>query len=248
MAYEAQGVTFDGTNDFIDHGTLTGIADSKLFSGALWVRFNVATGPDIIGRSEGNNWIVIYDADETIAIRGENAAGTKILDIATSAILDTDWHHVMWSVDLADTGKRHLYVDDASDLTVNTYTDDTIDFTQAGHMIGRNAVGGNLLNGDLGDPWLAPDQYIDLSIEANRRKFIGPNGGAVDLGSDGSTPTGTAPIMFFSGATVDWHTNKGTGGGFTETGALTDAATNPPTEPDAGNPAYYYTNMQAGMQ
>jgi hypothetical protein len=235
MAYEAQGVTFDGTSDFIDTGTLTGIADSKLFCGSVRIRFNVATGPDIIGRSEGNNWIVIYDADETIAIRGENAAGTKILDIATSAILDTDWHHIMWAVDLADTAKRHLWVDDVSDLTVNTYTNDTIDFTQAGHMIGRNAVGGNLLNGDLADLWIAPDQYIDLSIEANRRKFIGPNGGTVDLGlaSNGDIPTGTAPIMFFSGATVDWHTNKGTGGGFTETGALTDAATNPPTEPDA---------------
>src|SRR3546814_7073174 len=46
--------------------------------------------------------------------------------------------------------------------------------------------------------------------------------------ADGSTPTGSAPLVFLSGATASWHTNKGTGGGFTENGALTDAATDPP--------------------
>lgn len=47
----------------------------------------------------------------------------------------------------------------------------------------------------------------------------------------GGNPTGTDPLVFFSGATASWHTNQGSGGGFTENGALTDAATNPPSEP-----------------
>ena len=70
-------------------------------------------------------------------------------------------------------------------------------------------------------------EYLDISVENNRRKFIDADGFPVDLGSDGSTPTGIAAIMFFSGATVSWHTNDGSGGGFTENGALTDAATSP---------------------
>src|SRR3546814_17811034 len=82
---------------------------------------------------------------------------------------------------------------------------------------------------DGADLWLDPGTYIDLSVTANRRKFVGSGAAtSVDLGADGSTPTGTAPLVFLSGATADWHTNKGAGGGFTENGALTDAATDPP--------------------
>ncbi len=44
----------------------------------------------------------------------------------------------------------------------------------------------------------------------------------------GSDPKRTKPsIMFFSGVTSTWHTNDGTGGSFTENGALTDCATDP---------------------
>jgi len=71
------------------------------------------------------------------------------------------------------------------------------------------------------------NEFVDLSIEANRRKFIDAIGKPVDLGVDGSTPTGTAPLIFLSGTTIDWHTNKGSGGGFTEVGALTTATTSP---------------------
>lgn len=231
MAYEAQGVTFDGTNDYLSGADTSGATDNKLFSCSFWIRMNVATGPDRVWDGNGRGEIT-YTASETFAIRGDNAGGTKILDLTTSVIADTNWHHVMASVDMADTGKRHLYVDDVSDITVNTYTDDTLDHSVSDNFIGISSALTNPLDGDLADFWIAPGQYIDLSVLANRRKFIGPNGGAVDLGSDGSTPTGTAPLFFLSGATATWHTNKGTAGGFTETGALTDAATNPPAEPD----------------
>ena len=84
--------------------------------------------------------------------------------------------------------------------------------------------GSNKFNGDLADFWLDPGTYIDLSDPANRRKFRDASGNPVYLGADGSKPTGTAPDIFLSGNTEDWHTNKGTGGGFTENGALTDSA------------------------
>jgi hypothetical protein len=53
-------------------------------------------------------------------------------------------------------------------------------------------------------------------------------GAPVSLGADGSTPTGTAPIIFLSGATSSWETNKGSGGGFTENGGLTQSPDDPP--------------------
>lgn len=248
MAYEAQGVNFDGTNDDLERGAdLTGNADSKLFSGSLWFKI-AASNNRVIAQNPGNGYEVKWTASDVLTIRGENAAGTDIFDINVGTVTDTtSWHHLMWSIDLSDTAKRHAYLDDVDSLVVALYNDDTIEFTATNHFIGQNSAGGNRYSGDLADVWLAPGQFIDLSVTANRRKFIGPNGGAVDLGSDGSTPTGTAPLMFFSGATATWHTNDGTGGGFTENGALTDAATNPPTEPGAAPPKGSLMMMGIGI-
>ena len=73
----------------------------------------------------------------------------------------------------------------------------------------------------IADFYFNPTTYIDLSVTANRRKFISASLHPVDRGATGSIPTGTAPIMYQSGAVASWQTNKGTGGGFTLTGALT---------------------------
>ena len=72
--------------------------------------------------------------------------------------------------------------------------------------------------GDLGDLWFEDGLYIDLSVEANLRKFIGAYGNPVDLGADGSTPNTTAPIVYLGRDIATFHTNLGTGGGFTLVG------------------------------
>ena len=134
----------------------------------------------------------------------------------------------MGSFDMSDTGKRWLYVNDVSDLaTINTYTDDVIDFTVADWAIGANPDGNNKLVGDLAELWFAPGVYIDLSVVANRRKFRTAAGKPAYLGPTGAIPTGTAPLIYMSGATASWESNNGTGGGFTEHGALADASISP---------------------
>ena len=77
-----------------------------------------------------------------------------------------------------------------------------------------------------------PAEYVDLSNAANLKKFY--NGGPVDFGSDGSTPTGTSPIMFVNrtatGAVTDFDTNAGTGGSIgSKTGTLTASSNIPST-------------------
>ena len=226
--YAANGVNFDGSNDYLTRGAdLTGVADSKLWSGSVWFKRGTTGADQFLYWAEQGKPNVIFNVDNTLSIIGFPVSGGKILDIHTSAITDTaSWHHVMWAVDMVDTAKRHLYVDGVSDLTVITYTNDIIDFSRNDHAIGAKTGSGTKYNGCLADFWLALAQYIDLSVASNRLKFYNA-GNPVDLGSDGSTPTGAAPIMFFSGATATWHTNDGSGGGFTENGALTDCADSP---------------------
>ncbi len=230
--YAANGVNFDGANDYLTRGAdLTGAADSKLWSGSVWFK-RAATGSMALYAGTSDRPFIQFrgsGGDHTIQITARSAGGSAILNIESSAITDTtSWHHIMWAVDMADEAtKSHLYVDGVSDLTVNTYTDDTIDFSRTGHTIGAKANAGSKYDGCLADFWLAFAQYIDLSVAANREKFRSAAGSPVNLGGDGSNPTGTAAIMFFSGATAAWETNKGTGGGFTENGALSDCASDP---------------------
>lgn len=78
--------------------------------------------------------------------------------------------------------------------------------------------------------------FVDLSQEANRRKFISASGGALYLGADGTGAFGVQPVVFLTvtggGAanTADtFAQNNGNGGAFAETnGPLTLSVSSPP--------------------
>ncbi len=119
-----------------------------------------------------------------------------------------------------------MYIDDVDvSTTISTLIDDTLDFSGQWHIFQNGSDG---WTGSTADVWI-DDTYIDISVEANRRKFINASGNPVYLGADGSLPTGSAPDIFLSGNTEAWHINRGTGGGFFEVGELTTAASTPYT-------------------
>jgi hypothetical protein len=63
--------------------------------------------------------------------------------------------------------------------------------------------------------WFDTEQFIDITIEANRRKFIDANQMPVALGPDGSLPTGTAPQVYLDNPLSTFHRNRGTSVDFT---------------------------------
>jgi hypothetical protein len=203
---------------------LTGAADSKLLTFAAWVYINTGLGGRLIssvttlGGGNPGTRAVLGGADNRFNIVGHNSAGAEICNIASSVIPFGEWTHVMGSIDLSDTAKRHIYVNGEEDLaSVGTYTNDIMDFTMADWGIGGypNRSFANILNGAIADLWFQPGVYIDLSDANNRRLFLRPDGNPVNMGADGSHVTGSAPLVFLSGDLATWHTNKGTGGGFT---------------------------------
>jgi hypothetical protein len=59
--------------------------------------------------------------------------------------------------------------------------------------------------------------FVDLSVAANRRKFISDLGGAPSLGADGSVPLNASPPVFLSAASGNpdqFAANNGRGGAF----------------------------------
>jgi hypothetical protein len=126
---------------------------------------------------------------------------------------------------MATAGARHIYVDDVSNLAVTTFTDDTIDYDDNDFIVGaENTAGTNRWNGCLSEVFFHTS-YLDITVEANRRKFRTSGGKPASLGADGSTPLGVQPLLYAPSGNPG--TNLGSGGNFTVTGTLDAASTSP---------------------
>lgn len=239
--YEPNAVIFDGTNDYLRHATaLTGVTDGTSFSCALAVRRGATSGTGVFPRIAGaqasaggsTRWSIGFQPSnhattpDSFYVEGKNSSNTTICLFYSSIGVTTlnVWTVILASYDLTDVAKRHLYIDDVDRFgTVTAYTAATnVVFSAPFTSIGGNEGGSQKVNGQIADLWIDFNRYVDFSVASNRRLFFASNGKLVNKGTTGNTPFGTAPEIFLSGLTADWHTNKGTGGGFTEIGALTD--------------------------
>lgn len=230
-------VDFDGTNDYLTRGAgLTGAADSKQGTFSAWFRFDGGDGNSFIVFSSdttlgggGVRFFVQRTSAHQFAISGRNSAGGTILSIATTAgtyAASSTWLNVLVSWDLATAGARHIYINDVSDLTQTTFTNDTMDHTLADWSVGATAGGSSKLDGCLAELFFHT-AYIDLSNSTNRRKFITATGKPESLGSDGSLPLGVQPLIYLNNPAASFGTNKGTGGNFTINGTLDAASSSP---------------------
>jgi hypothetical protein len=236
--YFCDSADFDGTNDYMTTGAgLTGIADGKQGTFSAWLRIDGGDGTTLRifqtpPRSPAVHLIINRTSLNVFSVGAANSAHTSILSIQTAGtyVAGTSWIHLLASWDLATVGARHIYVNDVSDLSVTTFTNDTIDYTETDWAIGARTDGANPWNGCIAEFWFTTT-YIDISSAANRRKFIGADGKPVSLGADGSAPTGTAPLVYQriakGAAASTFATNLGSGGNFTITGSLDVGSTSP---------------------
>ena len=232
VAFVANAVDYDGTNDTLLRGSdLTGNADSKVGTFSAWVRLDGSNASQLrITATVGNTFIVRRLSDNTFGIQLENPAGTPILTLVSSTTYTSGatWLHITSAWDLS-VPVAHLFISDADDEAGgSTETDDTIDYTASDWAIGSNGGGGGQRwDGCMSEVYINTAEFLDISVEANRRKFIDASGKAVSLGSDGSLPTGTAPIVYLNGDSTNFEINQGDGGDFSVTGALDDCSTSP---------------------
>lgn len=233
---KVESADFDGTNDYMLRGAgLTGLSDGKTGILSFWYRIDGGdgTGRAILQNNQATSTgtRIVHIGTNVINIIGVNSAGSQIMQLNTSAkTASATWLHVLASWDVS-TGSLNLYVNDVSDSVTPSSSDDTIDYTYTNWSIGATVTGTSKQNGCLAEFYFAPNQYLDFSITDNRRKFISADGKPVNLGIDGSLPTGTAPIVFFhldpAEAPADFATNRGTGGSFSITGTLTAGSSSP---------------------
>jgi hypothetical protein len=229
---------FDGANDFMARGaSLDGIVDSKLGIFSAWVRLDGGDGANItmlaINDGATLDFRIERRSTNVFAVIAENAAGTNVVVIETSATYTASatWLHVLMSWDVSLGGLGNLYINDVSDRATSVFDDDTLDYTKTNCFVGAHDATTRRFNGCLADLYFAPGQYLDFALVANRRKFISAGGRPVHLGTTGALPTGTAPSVYFhlddGEAVANFATNRGTGGNFTITGTLDTGSTSP---------------------
>jgi len=232
--FPVNAVNFDGSNDRLQRaGDLTGVVNGDKFLASLW--FNMAGSDGVLQNFIANGTLgyrITRTAANRLLVRLRTSVPTNLWDFESTATFtvatNPGWNHLLVTANLVASPVAHIFVNDAvlagTEATAPTTGD--ISWSAGNHFIGIDDSGLARYDGDLSELYFT-DEFLDISVESNRRKFIDGDGFPVDVGSDGSLPTGTAPLVFFNGPTDTWHTNEGSGGGFTENGALTDALTSP---------------------
>jgi len=237
-------VNFDGTNDYLRRdAALTGASDNKLLTFSMWLYKVTADNYNTYMNGDNNNKGITFHTRGANSSRydnfmiGYNSAGTAVLGSDDDAFWNShlnEWVHIMCSLDLSDTGKRHFYINGAARTqSWANYTNDTMYWEAPYWTLFARSLSpfGSKHNGDAAEMYIT-NEYIDLSVQANREKFISGTGtGAtpVDLGTDGSCVTGTTPLIYFSGTASTWNngTNSGSGGDFVMNGSVTDSGNEP---------------------
>jgi hypothetical protein len=235
----ADAADFDGTNDYMARGgDLTGIVNGKSGILSFWYRVDGGDGGNriVIGDQASGRFWLRHSTGNLLTLYGYSPTGSESIALFSNTAYTTSasWLHVLMSWDLATT-TTYLYINDVSDKSASSRSANLdIDYTLSADLrIGAQPSGAEKINGCLAEFYFSPGNYLDLSIKANRRRFITADGKPAQLGIDGSVPTGTAPILYLhldNGEAVEnFATNRGTGGNFTITGTL-DAASTSPTD------------------
>lgn len=219
----------DGSSDYLSRATApTGIADGKAFTFACVLNpdTHVSAGGYIISFADSTNrkFDLLYDRDgKYLTVKATNSSNVDVLSFTTEpGSIPTGRNCVVSiSIDLADTGKRHINVNGIiASASWNTYTNDVIDFTGYAtprYRIGSSPTASSFFGGRLGNVFF-DTRYIDLSQPDNLAKFVtgtGIDAKPVDLGANGEKPFGTPPLIYLTMYGNNAGKNYGTGGDFT---------------------------------
>jgi hypothetical protein len=215
--YNAPYSDLDGSADYLERTSVTGMADASTFTFACSFILDVTTN-SYIAQCGGNEFAVRVQSGQLRLLcyaTGSVLLVNATVDITGGFVVGRNYV-VTISLNTTNGSQRHVYVNgQAATVTWSTYTSGLIQFAQT-WRIGRAATT-PYFNGRLGALWFNTS-YIDLSVAANLAKFVtatGIDAKPVDLGATGELPTGTSPLIYLPMYGNNAGKNYGTGGDFT---------------------------------
>jgi hypothetical protein len=226
FAYTA--ATLNGSNQYFNRGAnFTSIADSKLGMVSFWINFNASSDGNFLPIVYGDGTHRIFKQGDVLSVQFNNGS-TYQVNATTGSNTYTSangWIHFISAWDASDVTKTKIYVNGSDVTSAGGQTNSNIDYTEPSDWgVCALAGGGIPFACCISELYFAAGQWLDLTNSANVQKFRTAGGKPVSLGSDGSTPTGSAPTLYFH---VYTGTNAGTGGNLTLNNGPLTACTAP---------------------
>lgn len=202
-------------------GALTGVSDSPLGTASYWFQCESPNVPRLFNTPTSGGI-------SPVTIDLEDATGTNYVSVNLSLVLpqacDGFYHNLIVSWDTNHTaGSRIVQVAYDGTLQTTTTFDGgsaafAVDWTSAGFDVAiGHAIGAGSPPSFIGEVYVTIGERLDLSDSTNIDKFIS-GGLPVNLGSNGSTPTGNQPAIYMTGGPVAFSANNGSGGAFADLG------------------------------
>lgn len=211
---------------------------SGLLTYSFWVKFNDGDGTDqtiftvyyqgsdynYVRRNSSNK--LTFGGTNLISSRTNERTNSETVS-SVSVTVSSGWTHVLCALDTNNGSNSRLYINGVRDTALDTsnfgshFPGEEWPIFRYGAgsntpsvNIGFHPAYGQYLKGELAELWIKEGFYTDTS------KFIA-NSSSIDLGIDGSNPTGTKPdIYMFKNSGADWGKNAGSGGSFAVYGEL----------------------------
>jgi hypothetical protein len=217
LQYNAAASEFDGSSDTTSNNSVTGLSASNAGTFSFWFNSDILNQRPICGfGASGYTGSIQIDVDSSslgIQLLAYNTSNSLVADFRvgfSTALATNKWHHCVITFDLSDTSKRDIRINGvAQSVTYSTYTDGTINWASNAFRIGES--GSSYFDGGISDFWF-DDSYIDLS--SSNPFYDTSTSKPKNLGGDGSTPTGSSPLVYLPLRANNPDINKGTGGNF----------------------------------
>lgn len=241
VSFTYTSTIFGGSSQINHAGNLTGAVDGTKFLLSFWLKLAGGDGTvrQILNAYDGgtNRRVDVFiDASNILHVKARNSASTIIYEASSGVITLTTadgWMSVASSFDLSDVTatRRSLFINGVNVEDNIVFTDSqNIDYLMGGATPAWNIFGieDNTRRVDcLVSEFYFTNEWLDLS--ANLTKFRSVGGSPVDLGTDGSLPTGNQPWIYLHNPFSTFQTNLGSGGNFVVVGSpLADGGADKP--------------------
>ena len=217
FGYIPNAVTFDGSNDYMTvTNSQAGLANGYNFTHSFWIKPTIGVTRRLWSISDVSTPMMITTvaSDGRIGISIYSAAGVlKVGSATVNPLSNGTWQHVLF-VYSRSTPLTNIYVGGSlvaltngtwvgNDGNPNGYAPAS---ANARYTVGADYEGSNKLLADICEWWW------DDTILDDPTKFRSAANRPISLGSDGSLPSGSAPVFYFRGAGNAFNVNYGTGG------------------------------------
>tara|TARA_R100001244_G_scaffold56847_2_gene48381 strand:- start:98 stop:844 length:747 start_codon:yes stop_codon:yes gene_type:complete len=229
--YACDAVVFENDSGKISSSFSGPPTDTKYVTISFWYKSN-QDGSDnqrlFTHGSSGTGYFTKRSSNNKWEMELYNNSNVRVFDTLTSSawLVADGWTHFFFWYD-SDTPAWALFKDGVDDKgTESTFTTDGLpDWSQDQEVFGAyQDTSSDPLDGDIADFYMTNELVTDIT------KFA-VDGKPVNLGADGSLPSGTSPVVFLHvdvGETANnFLTNAGTGGNYVVGGALATASTSP---------------------